>query len=51
MIYKSKQWIEDIDIVSNTLPELSSLDGKSILITGATGLICSAIVDILIRYN
>lgn len=51
MIYKSKLWIDDIDTVINVLPELSELNGKSVMITGAAGLICSAVVDILIRFN
>ena len=46
-----KQWIEDLDLVIKNCPELSELKGKTIMITGATGLICSAIIDILIRYN
>ena len=50
-IYNSENWIKDIDEVSSLLPELSELGGKSVLITGAAGLICSAVVDILIRYN
>lgn len=51
MIYNSKQWIEDITVIATSLPELSNLTGKSVLITGATGLVCSAVVDILIYYN
>ncbi len=50
-IYDSKQWILDIDKIIKLLPELSLLQGKSVLITGATGLICSAVTDVLIRYN
>lgn len=50
-IYKSKLWINDIDTVIETLPELDRLNGKSVMITGAAGLICSAVSDILIRYN
>lgn len=46
-----KQWISDIDKVTASLPELDKLAGKTILITGATGLICSAVVDIFLRYN
>lgn len=34
-----------------TLPELDELQGKRVLITGCTGLICSAVVDILISWN
>ena len=51
MLYDNKQWIADIDTVSAVLPELDQLAGKSIMITGAAGLICSAVVDILFRYN
>ena len=50
-IYKSPLWWEDIDRVLDILPELSVLENKTILITGATGLICSAVTDILLRYN
>lgn len=51
MIYDNRQWIADIDKVSQLLPELDKIAGKSIMITGATGLICSSVVDILFRYN
>lgn len=50
-IYDSKLWIDNIDTVINECPEIHELECKSVLITGATGLICSAIVDVLIRYN
>lgn len=51
MLYESKLWIEDIDTVMGIIPELKTLEGKSVMITGAAGLVCSAIVDILFRYN
>lgn len=51
MIYSSKQWIEDIDTIIKILPELDEMADKSILITGAAGLICSSVVDIIFRYN
>lgn len=51
MLLENSIWLDDIDVVLADLPELSDLSGKSILITGASGLICSAIIDILIRYN
>lgn len=50
-IYDCRQWVEDIDAVMSVVPDLSELAGKNVLITGATGLIGSAVVDILIRYN
>ena len=51
MLYNQKQWLDDIDQVLEGLPELDEMAGRSIMITGAAGLICSAIVDILFRYN
>ena len=50
-VYDTKQWINDIDTVLEVLHELDEMAGKSILITGAAGLICSSVVDILFRYN
>ena len=51
MLYDSRQWVADIRQVTETLPELRQLAGKTIWISGASGLICSAIVDILICFN
>ena len=50
-IYDSELWIADLDKIVNTLPELEELAGKSIMITGCMGLICSAVIDVLIRWN
>ena len=51
MIYDSQLWIQDLDTVMGELGELDQLAGKSVMITGAAGLILSAVTDILIRYN
>lgn len=51
ILYESRLWIEDIDKVIDVLPELDKMAGKSVLITGAAGLIGSAFTDLLIRYN
>ena len=51
MIENSKLWISDIDRVISYLPELDELAGKSVLITGVCGLICSSVVDLFLRYN
>ena len=51
MLYDKLLWTEDLDLVLSILPELDSVAGESILITGAAGLICSSVVDILFRYN
>lgn len=50
-IYDSKRWVDDLDLIVGSLPFLSELEGKSVLITGAAGLICSSVVDVLMRYN
>ena len=51
MIYDNTLWISDVDTVISVIPELDQLEGKSVMITGAAGLICSSVVDILFRYN
>lgn len=50
-IYKSSLWISDLDETIEALPELDELVGKRLMVTGCTGLICSAVVDVLIRWN
>lgn len=50
-IYDSKIWLSDLDVTINSLPEFEELAGKNILITGCTGLICSAVIDVLVRWN
>ncbi len=51
MLYDNQNWIADIDKVIEVVPELDELAGKSLMITGAAGLVCSAVVDIIFRYN
>ncbi len=51
MIYDSPLWFQDIDLVLEAYPEFEDLAGRTILITGAGGLICSAVADVLIRFN
>ena len=50
-IYNSNQWLADLDRIIAEFRMISELEGKSVLITGAAGLVCSAFTDILIRYN
>ena len=50
-IYDCDLWIEDLDRMVGSMPWLSELAGKTVMITGIGGLICSAVADILIRYN
>lgn len=51
MLLKSRKWIADMDAVLTLLPELEKIKDKSILITGAAGLVCSAVVDLIHRFN
>lgn len=51
MLYSNEIWIADIDKVLEVIPELSQLAGKTVMITGAAGLVCSSVVDVLFRYN
>ena len=51
MIYDSRQWIGDVDATVKSIKCIDELANKSVLITGAAGLVCSAVVDIMIRYN
>ena len=44
-------WLADLDEVLKELPELAELANRTIMVTGATGLICSAIIDLLLRWN
>ena len=50
-IYDSRLWISDLNETMIVLPELNELSGCSVMVTGCTGLICSAVVDVLIRWN
>ena len=51
MLYDSAQWNRDLEATVNVLPELQALSGKEVLITGISGLIGSAVADLLIQYN
>lgn len=50
-LLESETWTRDLDEEISNLPELTRLQDKSVLVTGSTGLICSAVVDLLIRYS
>ena len=50
-LYNNKQWIADIDEVLLTVPELAEMAGSRVMVTGSTGLICSALVELLARWN
>lgn len=50
-VYDSELWRDDLDRVMARLPDLEKLEGKSLMVTGAAGLICSSVADIIFRYN
>lgn len=50
-IHDSKLYLSDLDTAISATIELNRLNGRSVLITGATGTIGSFVVDMLIRYN
>lgn len=47
----TKLYMDDISKAAAAVPDISRLFGKSILITGASGMICSAAADILFWLN
>ena len=50
-LYDSTQYIVDLKETVEKTPYIRELVGKSVLITGAGGLICSGIVDLLLMSN
>lgn len=51
MVNYSEDYWQDVRLVSKQIPNLDRLYGKSILITGATGMICSVIAEVLLFLN
>ena len=50
-IYNSRTYLESLHEVINEYDFLKKLEGSSVFVTGATGLICSALVDLLLYYS
>lgn len=50
-LHENQTWLADLDETIVSLTELSELNNKTILVTGATGLIGTAIIELLLRYN
>lgn len=50
MKYTDLYW-QDVDQVIDVIPNISKLFGKKVLLTGATGMICSCVAEILFRLN
>ncbi|MGI6211510.1 MAG: NAD-dependent epimerase/dehydratase family protein [Anaerovoracaceae bacterium] len=47
----TKQYWNDVENALDSIPDYRRLYGKSILITGASGMICSTIIDLLLHLN
>jgi len=47
----TKEYISDLHKIQEVIPDLSLIRNSKILITGAGGLICSAIIDFIMQYN
>lgn len=50
-LYNSDIYCQDLQTAITATPGLDKLCGRSVMITGATGLIGSFVVDVLMRYN
>ena len=50
MKYTKEYW-EDVSRVVNNIPDIKKIFGKRVLITGGTGMVCSAIIDTVIWLN
>lgn len=48
---RNNLYISDISLIIKNIPNINRLYNKSILITGATGMICSAVVDLFFYLN
>ena len=47
----SQLYLDDLKKIQEAIPNLEKLTGTSVLITGAGGMICSAMVDFLLALN
>lgn len=48
---KSELYKNDLSAVIKNIPDAEALRGSSFLVTGATGLICSCVIDLLLMLN
>lgn len=51
MVIYDKSYREEVQKVISVIPDITKLFGKSIMITGATGMICSAVTELLFGLN
>lgn len=50
MTYTPDYW-DDVELSLGSIPDISRLFGHSVFVTGATGMICSSVVDLLLHLN
>ncbi len=50
-LYGSQTYMKDLEKVADSMPFLDEMRNSSVLVTGATGLICSAVTDLLLWCN
>lgn len=51
MVNYNEDYWQDVELAAQQIPNLKNLYGSTILITGATGMICSAVVEVLFFLN
>lgn len=50
-LYQSKTYISDLEYTIKHTPYIKEMNDSSLLVTGASGLICSGLIDLLIMNN
>lgn len=50
MNYTQEYW-DDVKSILDNIPQLKNIYGKSVFITGGTGMICSSVIDLLLYLN
>ena len=51
MVHYCNEYWQDVELVAQQIPNLGNLFGSTIFIAGATGMICSAVVEVLFFLN
>lgn len=50
-LLSNPQYLDDLRVAITSIPDVESLFGRRVLVTGATGMLCSPVVDILTLMN
>ncbi len=51
MLKYTNEYVSDLKRIKKAVPNIEKIENKKILVTGANGLICSAVVDFLLELN